>query len=346
MPRIIHYCHSPTRYLHGLVTDLDHANLPFLYRFCLPFFKFWLRLLDLDSVKRLKQKNTIWLTNSSFSQKTIKEIYSVDSEVIYPPIELEHFQKLPRLYQKNLTKNEVNEDFYYYFGRISFHKRLDLVILACLRLGRNLKICGATGFGPEMEKLRKLVSDFERENPQQTGLVEFLGRLENEQRDEYLAKCRAFIFATKEDFGIAPVEVLASGTPIIAFGMGGALEYVIDGKNSEFENVENRENAELEKVEKNSKNLANLEEKWRAKNENLEKSQNSQSINLEKKPEIQKINGVLFPLQSVKSLCEVILEFEKIESWDSDFIKQSVARFDQRYFVESIHRYAQFILGK
>ena len=540
MPRIIHYCHSPTRYLHGLVTDLDHQNLPFLYRFFLPFFKWWLRLLDLDSVQRLKKNNAIWLTNSSFCQKTIQEIYGIDCQVIYPPIELEHFQKLTRVYkpknqkqtefgknwrleelekdleekksknqdlektelkkfdqkiivkelqtselQSSKVKNEEiqNEDFYYYFGRISFHKRLDLVILACLRLGRKLKICGATGFGPEMQKLQKLVSDFEKENPQKTGLVEFLGRLENVQRDAYLSRCRAFIFAAKEDFGIAPVEVLASGVPIIAFGMGGALEYVItkdrlenlekvksgetefesknETENSPFDspkhlqNLENTKkfenseteiwkkisipkinktlekgvvksrnlkktvncktensfknswkkypkiqpkNAQVSKTEnsdsnqnpdlqvKNDKKMANLNNRSQKVLKNNPENQNKKSfgISLEEKirnfqkveisnsdpslllkkleteteglnlgenwrnnqttqsPKFQinssQINGVFFGEQSVESLCAAILEFEKIESWDSDFIKQSVARFDQRYFVESIQK--------
>lgn len=325
MPRIIHYCHSPTRYLHGLVTEVDHQSLPFLYRLILPFFKWWLRLLDLNAVKRLNQKGTIWLTNSPFSQENIQKVYQVDSQVLYPPIELEHFQKLPRLYQKNLTENEtlnetLNEDFYYYFGRVSFHKRLDLPILACLKLGRKLKISGVSAFAGEMDKLKKLVSDFEILNPDKKGLVEFLGRLENQRRDWYLQRCKGFIFPAKEDFGIAPVEVLASGTPIIAFGQGGSLEYVIAKKGPKMES----------KME-NSTNLTNLEKS---------------DLTKETENEV-KINGILFEEQTVESLSQAILDFEKVEHWNEGFIRQSVARFDQRYFVESIHHSVQHIfLGR
>ena len=310
--KIVHYCHSPTRYLHGLVTEVDHQSLPFLYRLILPFFKWWLRLLDLNAVKKLNQKGTIWLTNSPFSRENIQKVYQVDSQVLYPPIELEHFQKLPRLYQKNLSENETsNEDFYYYFGRVSFHKRLDLPILACLKLGRKLKICGASAFAGEMDKLKKLVSDFEALNPDKTGLVEFLGRLENNERDAYLTKCRAFIFPAKEDFGIAPVEVLASGTPIIAFGQGGSLEYVIA--------------KEGQKMEPRMENSANLEKTYfgnEAENE-------------------EKINGILFEEQTVESLSQAILDFEKVGNWNQDFIRQSVARFDQRVFVAKMREFCE-----
>ena len=310
--KIVHYCHSPTRYLHGLVTEVDHQSLPFLYRLILPFFKWWLRLLDLNAVKKLNQKGTIWLTNSPFSRENIQKVYQVDSQVLYPPIELEHFQKLPRLYQKNLSENETsNEDFYYYFGRVSFHKRLDLPILACLKLGRKLKICGASAFAGEMDKLKKLVSDFEALNPDKTGLVEFLGRLENNERDAYLTKCRAFIFPAKEDFGIAPVEVLASGTPIIAFGQGGSLEYVIA--------------KEGQKMEPRMENSANLEKTYfgnEAENE-------------------EKINGILFEEQTVESLSQAILDFEKVGNWNQDFIRQSVAIFDQRVFVAKMREFCE-----
>ena len=310
--KIVHYCHSPTRYLHGLVTEVDHQSLPFLYRLILPFFKWWLRLLDLNAVKKLNQKGTIWLTNSPFSRENIQKVYQVDSQVLYPPIELEHFQKLPRLYQKNLSENETsNEDFYYYFGRVSFHKRLDLPILACLKLGRKLKICGASAFAGEMDKLKKLVSDFEALNPDKTGLVEFLGRLENNERDAYLTKCRAFIFPAKEDFGIAPVEVLASGTPIIAFGQGGSLEYVIA--------------KEGQKMEPRMENSANLEKTYfgnEAENE-------------------EKINGILFEEQTVESLSQAILDFEKVGNWNQDFIRLSVAIFDQRVFVAKMREFCE-----
>ena len=355
---IIHYCNSPTRYLHGLVTEIDHQNLPFLYRLFLPFFKWWLRLLDLDAVNKLNKKKVIWVGNSKFCSQMIKNIYKTDSQVIYPPIELDYFFGLKRLYKSetkekiqqivqqiskkktdkaidknlvsfetenknNLINNETakqkileelelikkleSEDYYYYFGRISFHKRLDLTILACLYLGKKLKICGASAFPAEMEKLKNLVLDFESKNLRKIGLVEFLGRLDNDKRDLYLQHCRGFIFPAKEDFGIAPVEVLASGTPIIAYKAGGALEYVIEKKS---QNISKNTNYGQNMEPKNEK-INQKDEQISMKNENkitklelkVEKFENNQS----NKDNEDNFNGVFFNEQNVESLCNAIL---------------------------------------
>ena len=128
----------------------------------------------------------------------------------------------------------LNQNSYLYFGRISFHKRLDLVILACLKLGRKLKIAGAASLDLELKALQKIVSDFEVKNPEKKGLVEFLGRVSDKKRDELMANSRAFLFPTKEDFGIVSIEVFASGMPIIAYKAGGSLEYVKPNQNGIF----------------------------------------------------------------------------------------------------------------
>lgn len=390
---IIHYCNSPTRYLHGLVTEIDHQNLPFSYRLFLPFFKWWLRLLDLDAVNNLNKKKVIWVGNSKFCSQMIKNIYKTDSQVIYPPIELDYFFGLKRLYKsetkektqqtiqqiskkktdkkidKNLvsfeTENKINlindetkeelekleliqklesEDYYYYFGRISFHKRLDLTILACLYLGKKIKICGASAFPAEMEKLKNLVLDFESKNMRKIGLVEFLGRLDNDKRDLYLQYCRGFIFPAKEDFGIAPVEVLASGTPIIAYKAGGALEYVIEkksqniSKNTNSEQNIEPENEKINQIPKQSVNQK--DEQASMKNENqikkLELKVEEFENNEDSEDSEDSFNGVFFDEQTVESLSNAILEFEKIKTWNTDFIRRSVLKFDQKYFKKEI----------
>lgn len=218
MAKIIHYCHSPTRYLHGLVTETDHQSLPRLFRLVLPIFIFFLKRLDLDAVRRLQQKQAIWFGNSSFVRDTITQVYRVQAGVLYPPIDLEHFWQLPK--QINWQK-----PFYFYFGRISFHKRIDLIIQACLKTRRRLLICGISALPKQMLDLQKMVKDWEEKNQEQAQ-IEFLGRLSDADRDQYLIQARAFLFPGKEDFGIAPVEALASGTPVLAYKAGGALEYV------------------------------------------------------------------------------------------------------------------------
>lgn len=222
--QIIHYCHSPTRYLHGLTTEADHNSLPFIYQFFIPIFKYFLRNLDLRAVKYLNRQKTVWIANSEFTQATIWNVYKTKSFVIYPPTETETFLKTPR-------KIDQKDPFYLCHGRISFHKRLDLAITACLQLGKKLKISGTAGFQKQMDDLKSIVDVYEAENPNSKGLIEFLGRTTENQYIELLSSCQAFLFPGKEDSGIAPVEALAAGVPVIAFGAGGALEYIQDGTN-------------------------------------------------------------------------------------------------------------------
>ncbi len=239
--QIIHYCHSPTRFLHGLVTEVDHQTIPLIYRLVLPLFKLVLKYFDLYAARKLNKQGTVWLTNSKNTQALVEQIYQTTSQVIYPPVQIEHFLSLPK-------RTNYQDPYYYYFGRISFHKRLDLAILACLELGRKLFITGVSAFPLEMEKLQKIVTDFEQKNPDRVGLIKFLGRSSNQERDQLLSGCRAMLFPGKEDFGIAPIEALASGTPVIAYQAGGALEYIQHTKNGilfQEQTVENLKSAIL-----------------------------------------------------------------------------------------------------
>jgi glycosyltransferase involved in cell wall biosynthesis len=227
--KIIHYCHSPVRFLHGLVTETDHKTInPFL-RFIIPVFTFPLKWMDLRAVSYLNKNHCIWIANSKFIQQTILDVYHTKSKVIYPPIELENFLEINRSSKKP-------GDFYLSHGRISFHKRIDLAILACLQTGRKLKISGTAAFEKELDSLKNLVRDYEAQNPESKGLVEFLGRTTDKKLQELMATCKGFIFPGKEDFGIAPIEMLAAGVPLIAYKSGGAIEYVQNGKNGIFFN--------------------------------------------------------------------------------------------------------------
>lgn len=226
--RVIHYCHSPTRFLHGLVTETDHASLSKAQKLVVPLFKSGLKKLDLKAVKHLNDNDCTWVGNSKFIQETIKDVYNVDSELIYPPIDLERFMKVDR---KPLTGEN---EYYLSHGRVSFHKRVDLAILACMQLGKKLKISGNAGSDLEMNQLKDIVKDYEKKHPESKGLIEFLGRTEGEVTTDLAAGCKAFLFPGKEDFGISPVEMLAAGVPVIAYKEGGALEYVQENINGVF----------------------------------------------------------------------------------------------------------------
>jgi glycosyltransferase involved in cell wall biosynthesis len=235
--KIVHYCHSPTRFLHGLTTEVDHQSLGKVYQAIIPLFKFWLRWLDLRAVKYLNKIGTIWLANSKYIQKTIKQVYNTKSEVVYPPVEVEKFAGVVR-------NPDLENPFYYYFGRISFHKRLDLLISTCLATNRRLVITGEAGYQKEMQDLKKLANN--------SSLITFTGRQPDEVVKGYLTRCKGFLFAGKEDFGIAPIEVLGAGVPAVMYGAGGALEYIEDGVNGMLFDQQNVESVgkTLDKFEK------------------------------------------------------------------------------------------------
>jgi glycosyltransferase involved in cell wall biosynthesis len=232
--KIIHYCNTPTRFLYNLTTETDHASLNPVYRLIIPFIKPMLRRVDLGAVKRLNQAGCQWYGNSKYIQSLIKKVYQTESGVIYPPINIKKFSEVVR-------KCEQNKPYYLYFGRISFHKRLDLAIDSCLELNRKLIIAGESGFEGETNKLKKKVREFENNKPEAKGLITFTGRVSDEKIRDLLSGCKGFIFPGKEDFGIAPVEVLASGTPLIMYKAGGALEYLSEGVNGVFSSEQNKE---------------------------------------------------------------------------------------------------------
>jgi glycosyltransferase involved in cell wall biosynthesis len=106
------------------------------------------------------------------------------------------------------------EDFYLVISRLVAYKRVDLAVEACSRLGRRLLVVGD---GPDRARLEALAGPS----------VSFLGRVENDRIAALLSSCRALLFCGEEDFGITPLEAMASGRPVIALGRGGALETVV-----------------------------------------------------------------------------------------------------------------------
>jgi|LakMenEpi03Aug12_release.lakeMendotaPanAssembly.Ray.scaffolds.fasta_scaffold182915_2 glycosyltransferase involved in cell wall biosynthesis len=217
--KVIFYCYTPTRFLYGFVTETDQKMINPILRKLIPFFTKPLRILDQKAAKYLTRNGAIWVAISKYIQDNIKIAYGVDSQIIYPPVETEQFTKLTR-------KADQIEDFYIYFGRISFHKRIDLAILACLNLGKKLVIVGASSFQPEMDKLKDIVKNHPNKE-----LITFAGRVSDIERNNLLQKAKAMIFTAKEDFGIAPVEAIAACCPVIGYGSGGALEYIQPGVN-------------------------------------------------------------------------------------------------------------------
>jgi len=196
------YCHTPMRYAweEGFLAG---EQVPGVLRPLLPALLAWLRRQDLAGAAG----PDVFVANSGHVAQRIARYYGRTAEIVHPPIDVDHFLALER----------SPEDFYLVFGRVVPYKRVDLAVAACARLGRKLKVAGA---GRALEALR--------DGGEQTG-VEFLGKVSETRRDALLGGALALLFPGEEDFGIVPVETQAAGTPVIAYGVGGASESVLDG---------------------------------------------------------------------------------------------------------------------
>jgi UDP-N-acetylmuramyl pentapeptide phosphotransferase/UDP-N-acetylglucosamine-1-phosphate transferase/glycosyltransferase involved in cell wall biosynthesis len=199
------YCHTPVRYAWDMQnrclaqSGLIHGMKSVLARIVLHYIRNW----DIRSANGVD----VFLTNSDFVGHRIQKVYRRRAQTIYPPVDIDGF-----------TLHNKKEDFYVTASRLVPYKRIDLIIDAFRELpDRRLFVIGE---GPEMEKL------VAKAGPN----VHLIGYQSSDRLRQYLQRARAFIFAAEEDFGIAPVEAQACGTPVIAFGRGGATESVIHGQ--------------------------------------------------------------------------------------------------------------------
>ncbi|MGI8495673.1 MAG: glycosyltransferase, partial [Pyrinomonadaceae bacterium] len=159
---------------------------------------------------RAAEQPDYYIANSHNVARRIKEIYGRDSIVIPPPIDVNRF-----------TPDEPDEDFYLVLSRMISYKKLDLAIEACRKLNKRLVVIGD---GPDRKRLESLAGN----------RAEFMGRQPDEVVTKYASRCRALIFPGEEDFGMVPLEINASGRPVIAYRAGGAMETVIDGATGMF----------------------------------------------------------------------------------------------------------------
>ena len=267
------YCHVPTQYYWGkseeYQKDPGFGPLNIIVR---PIFKLFLprlRKKDLEAAAR----PDFYITISDFAKSEIKKYYKREAEIIFPPVNTEKFSevaeyknirqgncqiieqhknKKSQINQKtyetikttksqieqniyhntNLNKNQIelvenspnSGQYFINFSRQVGWKRLDLAIHACIESKQPLVLIGD---GPEHQKLLQL----SKAHPE---LITLHSTLPQSELKEYLKNAKAFIFPSEEPFGIAPVEALAAGCPVIAFNRGGAKDYIKDGKNGLF----------------------------------------------------------------------------------------------------------------
>ncbi len=208
------YCHTTTRYLwdyaHQYIKELNiNKAVKKIISLNLSRIRQWDRMAA-DRVD-------YFIANSQATKKRIKKYYGRESVVIYPPVDTEKFI--------------VSRDIGNYFlagGRFTPYKRLDTAIMAFNKLNIPLKIFGQ---GPDESRLRKMSKDN----------IEFLGRVSDREKIKLMSHCRAFIHPQEEDFGIAAVEAMAAGRPVIAYNKGGAKETIIYGWSGILFNEQNWE---------------------------------------------------------------------------------------------------------
>jgi glycosyltransferase involved in cell wall biosynthesis len=200
----ISYIHTPTRYLWDLTWEYQRSfkQLPLL-KSLVPLAISQLRTWDFQAA----QRPDALIANSKYIQRRIQKFYRRDAELIYPPVDTDFFRP---------QGNNTPANFYLIAGRFVPYKRLDLAIQAFNQLGLPLWVVGE---GPEVERLK----------PSAKANILFKPHQPRRALADIFAQCRALIFPGEEDFGILPVEVQASGRPVIAFGRGGATETVCNG---------------------------------------------------------------------------------------------------------------------
>lgn len=201
--RHICYCLTPTRYVWGFDEYARREGLSAAARLMLRPLLAWLRRWD----RRAADGVDDFIAISSEVQQRIARFYGRESVIIPPPVHVRRF---------SVKRNP--DDYFLSLGRLIPYKRVDLAVQACSELGLPLKVAGD---GRDRARLEALAGP----------TVQFLGRVPEEDLPELFARARAFIFPGLEDFGIAPVQALAAGVPVIAFAGGGALDTVQDGVN-------------------------------------------------------------------------------------------------------------------
>ena len=197
----ISYVHSPIRY----AWDLQHQYLAEaglnkgLKGAIAKFILHKIRLWDYRTANSVDH----FIANSNFIARRIKKVYGRDADVIYPPVDVNRFSYC-----------EEKEGYYFTASRMVPYKRIDLIVEAFSHMPDKKLI--VIGDGSEMSKIKSKA----------TKNIEIRGYQPNAVMEEHMRKAKAFVFAAEEDFGITPVEAQACGTPVIAFGKGGALETV------------------------------------------------------------------------------------------------------------------------
>ncbi len=273
------YIHSPMRYVWD---QFDHyaggGRSGPLARLGMEVFRARLQRWDVASAARVDE----FVANSHNIAAKVQRYYHRPASVLHPPVDWHAFQAA-----------EKSEDFYLMVTAFAPYKRVDLAIQACNLMKRRLKIIGK---GQEEPRLRKLAGP----------TVEFLGWQPDDAVRDHYRRCQALLFPGEEDFGIVPLEAMASGKPIIAFGRGGALETVLP-----------------------------LSGEAHCADEHLRREPGA----------VERATGIFFGEQSVDSMVHAMSRFEQCRpAFDPQAIRNHAAQFDRKLFKDRIKVFAMAAL--
>jgi glycosyltransferase involved in cell wall biosynthesis len=204
--RHICYCHSPMRYIWDQYPVYKRQlSLPARWAFARVAHR--MRQWDVTTAARVDR----FVANSHFVAERIRRYYNRDADVVYPPVALRQFSQ----------DQHSAGDYYLLVGELVPYKRADIAVEAFRSLKAKLIVAGD---GPNRRKLQKHAPSN----------VEFVGQVSQEQLVQLYRRCRALVFPGEEDFGLVPVEAMACGRPVIAYGRGGVLETVKDPETGIF----------------------------------------------------------------------------------------------------------------
>lgn len=209
--KVIAYCHTPPRFLYGFEMSINLMKY-WIVRVYALIVNHYLRVFDLWSSERVNK----WIVNSKNVQQRVLKYYRKESVVVYPPVEVEKMIKV--------SEDVKKADYFLIVSRLVGAKGIVEAARAANHLGFPLKIVGeAVGFSQVENQLKEIKN------------VELLGSVDDETLWKLYAGAKGFIaLAKEEDFGITPVEAMASGTPVIAYNGGGFKETVVDGVTGVF----------------------------------------------------------------------------------------------------------------
>src|SRR5436190_2032469 len=201
------YCHTPMRYIWNMYHDYrDSAGR--LARLMMPPLTHYLRMWDVTSAARVDS----FVANSATVARRIRRYYGADAAVIHPPVDTDAF---------SIAAPSELDDYYLMAGELVSYKRPDLAVRAFNDMKLKLVVIGG---GEMLDEIRRLAGP----------TVTVMGSQPFEVLNQHYARCRALIFPGEEDFGMVPVEAMASGRPVVAFGRGGAVETVVEGLSGVF----------------------------------------------------------------------------------------------------------------